>query len=207
MDELRILVRLGKEMGLIGEPLRAWVKDKQDEMRKWRAEERQRERVKALEAHEREMSRIETERALLEALQLIELAAEDVRSWSGNSDDTEQAANISLSTCVMVADTEWVEDSTNAYLDVVMSPGLGEPSLEGRAVPITYGSSFHEPASTDDETDALSNVSEYSDDYKYDATDVSTLRLPKFHQEPEYVNEMVASAMNFELGVPRACEE
>ncbi|KAH6946650.1 hypothetical protein HPB50_014401 [Hyalomma asiaticum] len=207
MDELRILVRLGKEMGLTGEPLRAWVKEKQDEVRKWREEERQKERVKAQEAHERQMIRLETERAFLEAaLKQRELAEEDAPSSSGNSDDTEQAANGTLSSCVMVADTEWVEDSTNAYLDVVMSSGLGELSLERRTAPLTYGGSCHEPASTDDETEALSNVSEYRNDYTYDATDVSTLRLPKFDEEPEDGNEIVASVMNCELGVSRDYE-
>ncbi|KAH6924594.1 hypothetical protein HPB50_019678 [Hyalomma asiaticum] len=208
MDALRILVWLGKEMGLIGEPLRAWVNEKQDEMSELRAEERQKERVKAQEVHEREMILLETERASLEAaLQQIDLAAGDVRSSSGNSDDTKQAASDSLNTSVMVGDTEWVEDSTNAYLNVVMSSGLGEPTSEERAVPLTYGSSFHEPASADHGIEALNNVFEYSDAYTYDATDVSTLRLPKFDEELEDVDEMVESAMNLELGGRREHED
>lgn len=66
MDEKRTLVELGKEMGLSGEALVAWVSAEQKEMRDQRAKEREEARIAAQADHERELARMEAERALLE---------------------------------------------------------------------------------------------------------------------------------------------
>ena len=66
MDEKRTLVELGKEMGLSGEALQAWVSAEQKDMRDQRAKELEETRIAAQEEHTRELARMKPERALLE---------------------------------------------------------------------------------------------------------------------------------------------
>ncbi|KAH7941129.1 hypothetical protein HPB49_010257 [Dermacentor silvarum] len=84
MDEKRRLVELGKEMGLSREALQAWVSAEQKKMRDQRAKEREEARITAKADHERELARMEAERAVLEERRRAAEAQRPIMSFVGD---------------------------------------------------------------------------------------------------------------------------
>ncbi|KAH8030763.1 hypothetical protein HPB51_011603 [Rhipicephalus microplus] len=85
MDDKRKLVELGKEMGLSGEALLAWVSAEEKEMRDQRAKDREEARLAAQVEHEREIARMEAERLLLEERRRV---TEAQRPSTSSADDS-----------------------------------------------------------------------------------------------------------------------
>lgn len=202
MDELRTLVQLGKEMGLTGETLRAWVKQKQIETRERRAEEREEARVKAREAHEREMARIQAEAAQLKAaLQQVEFAARNGRSLSGDCRVKDDGSS-NMDTNMPYIEGGCSEARMIVNLDLVMSAGCDEPSLETSPDLLCHFSCLRESTSAVDMKQAKS-VSKCSKGSTSGVSLGKSAKWPEWRLDRVDDNEMALNGMNYEHGDTR----
>lgn len=124
MDDKRKLVELGKEMGLSGEALLAWVSAEEKEMRDQRAKDREEARLAAQVEHEREIARMEAERLLLEERRRV---AEAQRPSTSSADDSMGGGQSFRSPHKMIPPYNESRDELDAYIQrferVAMSQG------------------------------------------------------------------------------------